>query len=297
MAESTAIGWTDATMNFWIGCTKVGPGCEFCYAEKDNERRGWVDGWGPGVPRHRTAESNWNKPLHWNKLWDEWWAYYTNPIDNDPEANGPLFKNGDPVPRWVFASSLSDFFDNEIDPQWRKDAWAVIKKCKHLRWQIVTKRVGNVRKMLPEDWGDGSAYAHVGIIATVVTQQEWDRDVPKLVKLKKEHGVKWIGLSVEPMLGMIYPTPDIERLDWIICGGESKQGKDHQPRLYDIEWATWLLERARVYSVPFFHKQMGDNPVDHGTPLKFKASAGTDPSEWPAFMRVQQMPRIYDTAA
>ena len=34
MAEQSAISWTDATYNPWIGCTKVSPGCRSCYAEK-----------------------------------------------------------------------------------------------------------------------------------------------------------------------------------------------------------------------------------------------------------------------
>ena len=33
MAEKTGISWTDSTFNPWIGCTKVGPGCDHCYAE------------------------------------------------------------------------------------------------------------------------------------------------------------------------------------------------------------------------------------------------------------------------
>jgi len=28
MAATTEIGWADSTVNFWIGCTKVGPCCE-----------------------------------------------------------------------------------------------------------------------------------------------------------------------------------------------------------------------------------------------------------------------------
>ncbi|WP_207078508.1 DUF5131 family protein [Novosphingobium sp. KA1] len=32
MAENSAIEWTHHTFNPWIGCTKVGPGCDNCYA-------------------------------------------------------------------------------------------------------------------------------------------------------------------------------------------------------------------------------------------------------------------------
>lgn len=33
MGETTKISWTDHTWNPWMGCQKVSPGCENCYAE------------------------------------------------------------------------------------------------------------------------------------------------------------------------------------------------------------------------------------------------------------------------
>ena len=30
--NETGIIWTQATANFWSGCKKVSPGCQFCYA-------------------------------------------------------------------------------------------------------------------------------------------------------------------------------------------------------------------------------------------------------------------------
>jgi len=33
MSDRSAIEWTDATWNPVRGCTKVSPGCKFCYAE------------------------------------------------------------------------------------------------------------------------------------------------------------------------------------------------------------------------------------------------------------------------
>jgi protein gp37 len=43
MAEQIAISWADATFNPWIGCTRVSPACDHCYAARDNERRnGWI---------------------------------------------------------------------------------------------------------------------------------------------------------------------------------------------------------------------------------------------------------------
>lgn len=33
MAENSSIQWTDQTFNPWIGCTKISPACDNCYAE------------------------------------------------------------------------------------------------------------------------------------------------------------------------------------------------------------------------------------------------------------------------
>ena len=34
MSSKSAIEWTDATWNPVSGCTKISPGCAYCYAEK-----------------------------------------------------------------------------------------------------------------------------------------------------------------------------------------------------------------------------------------------------------------------
>ena len=43
MGNNTGISWTDHTVNFWSGCTKVSEGCKFCYMYRDKERYG-LDG-------------------------------------------------------------------------------------------------------------------------------------------------------------------------------------------------------------------------------------------------------------
>ena len=34
MGKNSKIEWCDNTLNPWIGCQKVSPGCDHCYAEK-----------------------------------------------------------------------------------------------------------------------------------------------------------------------------------------------------------------------------------------------------------------------
>lgn len=218
MAEETTISWADATFNPWIGCTKVSPACDHCYAARGNERRGWVDGWGAGVPRRRTK--TWGDPVSWNR-----------------KAEKTGYR-----PR-VFCASLADVFDNEVPDEWRTDLWALIRATPNLRWMLVTKRIGNAAKMLPADW----PYSHVGIISTLENQATWDRDYPKLARTQ----AAWHGVSAEPLLGHI----DIgsAKPDWIITGGES--GPDH--RFTDPQWVKSMRDQCAANGIAFHHKQWG----------------------------------------
>ena len=68
MSDRSAIEWTDATWNPVRGCTKVSPGCKFCYAELFSERF-------RGVPGHpfeqgfdlRLVPEKLEQPLHWRR--------------------------------------------------------------------------------------------------------------------------------------------------------------------------------------------------------------------------------------
>lgn len=220
MAKNSEISWCDHTMNPWIGCTKVSPACDHCYAERDNGRRKWVAGWGGGVPRRRTK--TWNDPIKWNR---------------QAEISGAR-------PR-VFCASLADVFDNEVDPNWRDDLWRLIRETPNLRWILLTKRIGNARKMLPTDWGSG--YPNAGLMSTLENQEVWDRDIDKLMSTP----AVWHGVSVEPLLGQI----DIgdARPNWIITGGESGPGF----RPLDMDAVRSMRDQCARASITFHHKQNG----------------------------------------
>jgi protein gp37 len=290
MAETTGIGWTDATTNFVIGCTKVGPGCDGCYAASLSMMK-WGIMFEPGGMRRVTA-SGFIDPPRWQRKHDAG-------IMEKPARNGGVIK----TPTWVFACSLSDFFDKEWPAEVRARAWAVIKACPSLRWQLVTKRSGLVECYLPDDWNGGKGYEHVGIIATMVNQREYDRDAEKLFNLYRL-GVKWTGISIEPQIGAIKLGL---HTDWVIGGGESKQDlyerndvgfiikKHHAARPYHLEWARDLIWQCRLAGIPYFQKQMGDNPHEYGGYTKrFGKNGGAILKDWPADLRVQEMPRIYD---
>ena len=259
MAENTKIEWANHTFNPWIGCTKVGPGCDNCYAEADFDKRRHVVQWGPNKPRKRTAPSTWAAPLRWNR---------------EAAASG--------VRHRVFCASLADVFDNEVPVQWRISLMALILQTPHLDWLLLTKRIGNAAEMLDvafraahaqrETWANNIP-ANVWIGATITSQSEADRDIPKLLDVPATKRF----LSMEPLLGPVDltnvapPTTEGQTwhgidsitpanrelrgcIDWVIVGGES--GPNARPM--HPKWARSLRDQCQAAGVPFLFKQWGE---------------------------------------
>lgn len=252
MAENSKIEWTDHTFNPWVGCTKVSPACDHCYAEGWAKRAGKAAGVVWGGERRRTSESTWRQPLKWNA---------------QAQAEGRRTR--------VFCASLADVFDNQVPTGWRVELLATIGACEHLDWLLLTKRVGNVTRLLCEAaefahahgmpavahwitaWVDGEPPPNVWLGATVCNQEEFNRDVAKLDATPA--AVRF--LSIEPMLGPIvdcegwlWGTGSRNGIDWVICGGES--GPHARPMHPD--WARSLRDQCAGAGVPFLWKQWGE---------------------------------------
>jgi len=219
MAETSAIEWTDATVNFWWGCTKVGPGCDHCYAEAWNNFRGNRQ-WGPGAPRRKIMGAI-AMLRRLDRAHDRWFAQHGRR-------------------RRVFMQSMSDLFDNEVEKFWRMEAFEEAEWATRLDIQLVTKRISNVEKMVPLHWLAGQWPRHIGLIITVVNQEEANRDIPRLLRLKERLGIPWVGLSIEPMLGRIDLSKWLHLIDWVIVGGES--GKHARP--IDADWVRIIRDQC-----------------------------------------------------
>jgi protein gp37 len=302
MSANSKIEWTDHTFNPWIGCTKVSPACDHCYAEVSTPCRTLGVSWGAGEDRRRTSEANWKEPLRWNANHDKFFAEHGRR-------------------QRVFCASLADVFDNEVPNLWRQNLMSLIADTPNLDWLLLTKRIGNVERMLQEaclhdgrlmDASDRyRPLENVWIGATIANQEEADRDIPKLLQVHA--AVRF--LSMEPLLGPvdlsyraakalpIYwegteadgPMPyhdgltgrhlfDAKRrgwapysgrgVDWVIVGGES--GPHARPMHPD--WARSLRDQCAAAGVPFLFKQWGewlgeyqDGATDHD-PMEINAS-------------------------
>lgn len=302
MSENTKIEWCDHTFNPWEGCQKIGPGCDNCYAATRNARfaGGIAINWGAGAPRRRTSASNWNKPRAWNAQADAFFAQHGRR-------------------QRVFCASLADVFDNAVDPQWRADLFTLIQATPNLDWLLLTKRIGNAKPMLAElahgndpdlSLLDMMPLPNVWVGATITSQIEADRDIPKLLTVPAAKRF----LSMEPLLGPVDltelqaggmlrvwvdalagraaalggsgPAHAVPRLDWVIVGGES--GPDARPM--HPEWARSLRDQCEAAGTPFLFKQWGEwMPADDDgetVSLTFPIGAPTGPDnpkwhKWP----------------
>jgi protein gp37 len=219
MADRSAIEWTDSSFNPWVGCTKISPACDHCYAEAMMDTRLGRARWGAGQPRVRTSAANWRKPLRWDRTafhecitcgWRGEDRALVEPGRVCPACSGNAFRA---ARRRVFCASLADVFDNEVPPQWRSDLFELIGGTENVDWLLLTKRIGNVARMLddvrtelqlrglePQQW----PWPNVWLGATICNQAEADRDIPKLLQVPAR--VRF--LSIEPMLGPV----DLERV-------------------------------------------------------------------------------------
>lgn len=271
MAETSAIEWTDSTFNPWIGCTKISPACDHCYAEALMDKRHGRVQW--GGERSRTSASNWQQPRRWQKQAAAFFAEHGRR-------------------RRVFCSSLADVFDNQVPPEWRDDLWALIRETPDLDWLLLTKRPQNIGKMLPNYWAQ--VKGHVWLGTTVEDQKRADLNIPHLL----EHDAAVLFVSCEPLLGPInlakfmwpvharwpgrYKSPAAAIADgaevtyrrqalvwagrnfitWAIAGGESGP----QARPCHPDWFRDLRDQCARAEVPFLFKQWGEWATAKGQP-------------------------------
>lgn len=232
MGDRTGIEWTNSTWNPWVGCTKISAACDHCYAETWAKRAGSPKLW--HGERRRTSVANWQKPIKWNR---------------EAASEGRRHR--------VFCASLADFFDNQVPPRWRDDAWHRIDQTPNLDWQLLTKRPENIRKMLPTsdigapEWGVGWRNVWLGTtVENRATLRRADvlRGIPAAVRF----------LSVEPLLEYLGDV-DLAGISWVICGGES--GAHARDNNFEAN-ARGLLNQCKAAGVPFFGKQnVGKRPL------------------------------------
>ncbi len=311
MGETTNIEWTDKTWGPWEGCTKVSAGCANCYAEARNQRFHKGANWGKGKPRRRTVD--WDKPRRWEavackdscgiertrvfpSLCDwlddevpiEWLADFLKLIYETPNLD------------WLLLTKRPE--------NWMPRIMEALNYCAALLEKTLTKY--NFLLWL-KDWAGATPPTNVWIGVSVENQATADERIPELLRIPARIHF----LSVEPMLEAVnmelwtnaprnhrlVGTPELpafSKVDWVIFGGESGKGA----RVCDVNWIRDGVKQCQAAGLPVFVKQLGSQSA-HGhwrgtQPDSYIQvytglidSKGGDMAEWPADLRIRQLPQ------
>ena len=183
MAQKSEIEWTEATWNPSTGCTKISPGCKFCYAEVMARRLHAM-----GAPGY---EKGFSPALH-------------------PErVNQPLRRR---KPTLYFVNSMSDLFHPEVPNWFLQNVFSVIERTPQHTYQILTKRA----ERLPEYFAKNQCPRNVWLGVSV---EDRSYGLPRIEFLRRiDASIRF--LSIEPLLEDI-GLFDLTDIHWVIVGGES----------------------------------------------------------------------------
>ncbi|MGH1472521.1 MAG: DUF5131 family protein [Cellvibrionaceae bacterium] len=184
MATNSKIEWTEQTWNPVTGCTKVSPGCKYCYAEVMSKRLQAM-----GAPGY---ENGFNK------------------ITLMPERlSQPIARR---KPTMYFVNSMSDLFHEKVPFDYIDKVFETIEATPQHTYQILTKRASIMREYFETRFVPNNAWLGVSV-------EDKTYGKPRIKELQKIKA-KTRFLSVEPLLEDLGRIP-LSRIHWVIVGGES----------------------------------------------------------------------------
>ncbi len=292
MATNTSIEWADKTWSPIIGCDRVSPGCDSCYAIGTARIR-------ESNPHPRIAAAFAGTTQRTDTGVD--WSGTVNLLDD--RLTEPL---GWKKPVKIFVNSLSDLFHKNVPDDFIAKVFAVMAATPQHAYQVLTKRHARMRSLLSSP-AFAKAVDREFLDLTVnkrpeIAQPQWCYPLPNVwlgVSVETQHwanlripalldtpaAIRWI--SAEPLLGPVDLTrltasskqqPDMvydalnqrygvpgrwqantsARLDWVVAGGES--GPKARPPHPD--WFRTLRDQSAAAGVPYLFKQWGTWGVD-----------------------------------
>src|SRR6476619_1029188 len=119
MANTSPIEWTELTWNPVTGCSKISPGCKFCYAETMTRRLKamGVEKYKDGFKQVKTHPDTLNIPYTWRK------------------------------PKVVFVNSMSDLFHPDVPTTFIQSVFAVMNQTPQHIYQVLTKRSERLKEL------------------------------------------------------------------------------------------------------------------------------------------------------
>jgi protein gp37 len=218
VAQNSDIEWTDATWNPVTGCTKIGPGCDNCYAERFAER--WR-----GTSGH-PYEQGFDLTLWHNRL-----------------LQPAVWKKS----RMIFVNSMSDLFHKEIDRSFIDQVFDVMERIDWHVYQVLTKRSSLMRDYARARYSGGKVPNHIWLGVSVEDANHTSR-IGHLKQINSDARF----ISFEPLLGSISKV-DLRGIAWVIVGGESGP----RARPMDEDWVRRIRDICDRDGSAFFFKQWG----------------------------------------
>ncbi|NLI41895.1 MAG: phage Gp37/Gp68 family protein [Caldisericales bacterium] len=179
------IEWTQSTWNPITGCTKVSPGCKYCYAERMAKRLQAM-----GKPAYQNGfqvtihEDIFDYPIHLK------------------------------TPRLIFVNSMSDLFHEEVPDDIIFRLFDVMNRASWHTFQVLTKRSERLSQISPFVEWTNNIWAGVSVE---------NADYLYRIDALRSTNAKIKFLSLEPLLGPLLNI-DLTGIDWVIVGGESGPG-------------------------------------------------------------------------
>jgi protein gp37 len=185
MADHSTIEWTEATWNPVTGCTKISPGCKFCYADRFSKRLQAM-----------------RQPRYCNG--------FSLTVHDDVVELPLRWRN----PRVVFVNSMSDLFHRDVPTDFIQRCFEVMVAASRHTFQVLTKRSSRAAELAsrlpwPENVWMGTSIEN----ASYVERARMLQRIPAQTRF----------LSIEPLLGPI-PRLPLSGIHWVIVGGESGPG-------------------------------------------------------------------------
>lgn len=223
------MNWRDiyADWNPWHGCTKISPGCRYCYVYRQDEMYG-----SEKLSSQVSRNGNFNLPIK--------------------RSRDKSYKI--PSGKIVFTCFTSDFLLEGAD-EWRAQAWAIIRERSDLMFYFFTKRIDRFAQCCPDDWGDG--YDNVIVGCTVENQAMADYRLPIFNRMPIKHKA----IIVAPILEMVDLTPYLNStIQEVSVSGESGS----EARVCHYQWILNLRDQCLAFDVPFRFHQTGAKLLKDG---------------------------------
>jgi len=185
MGTRSSIEWTESTWNPLTGCTKISPGCKYCYAERMALRLQAM-----GQPNYRNGfkltlhEHALELPLTWKR------------------------------PQMIFVNSMSDLFHQDVPLVFVQKVFDIMRRASWHTFQVLTKRSKRLRELDSKVNWPSNVWMGVSV--------ESEKYVFRIDDLRQTRACTKF-LSLEPLLGHL-PDLDLRGINWVIVGGESGPG-------------------------------------------------------------------------